>query len=67
MNFIRRLDKIQHDRAETTDRNVFRPLDVRDMRQGAVVLGTIVSPNKVLLKWQRHRPQALGFRVLGRR
>ena len=23
MNFIRRLDKIQHDRAETTDRNVF--------------------------------------------
>ena len=45
VNYIRRLDKIQHDRAETTDRNVFRPLDIRDMRQGAVVRSLQVTAN----------------------
>ena len=45
VNFNRRLDKIQHDRAETTDRNVFRPLDIRDMRQGAIVGSLQVTSN----------------------
>ena len=68
VNFIRRLDKIQHDRAETTDRNVFRPLDVGDMRQGAVVRSLQVTSNgaqnriEILLKTHK-----LSFGRLGRR